>query len=374
MSDLHKQFLDKIKKQERKSGLALLREDGDEGSESESESEGLSPVSITTTWSRTDINHYNIYDEYETNISLIFRKYTLEVDNITFQTYYKECDASNVLFIFNHGGGSSAMTFYKLAEQLKDYSILLYDIRGHGCSTGGEFGYSLEKLTSDFEDVLEASNYTYNFISKEIYLVGHSLGGAILTNYLHNNPTTEFDIKGLAMLDIVEETAVASLSTMSTFIEKIPKLFVTYQQAIDWHIRIARILRNPESAYMSIPDLFIDDGDKLEWRTNLADTQPDWDTWFPHLSQHFVTCGHHVSKILLLAGHEELDKDLMIGQMQGKFQLVIFNNTNTGHFLHEDAPDQVAQTLIDFVKRNNPEEYMKQEMGIVPKWGGKIHS
>ena len=41
----------------------------------------------------------------------------------------------------------------------------------------------------------------------------------------------------------------------------------------------------------------------------------------------------------------------MIGQMQGKYQLVVFNDG--GHFVHEDCDFKVAITLEEFVKRND---------------------
>ena len=37
--------------------------------------------------------------------------------------------------------------------------------------------------------------------------------------------------------------------------------------------------------------------------------------------------------MLVLAGTDRLDKELMIGQMQGKFQLVVV--PDTGHMIHE---------------------------------------
>lgn len=79
--------------------------------------------------------------------------------------------------------------------------------------------------------------------------------------------------------------------------------------------------------------------------------------------------------MLILSGHETLDTNLIVGQMQGKYQLVVFNNNpKIGHFLHEDIPSQIAITLMDFVRRNdNPEDYMKNELGFIPKWGGKIN-
>jgi protein phosphatase methylesterase 1 len=37
--------------------------------------------------------------------------------------------------------------------------------------------------------------------------------------------------------------------------------------------------------------------------------------------------------------------------MQGKFQMQIF--PEAGHFVHEDMPDQTADVVVDFYKRND---------------------
>lgn len=71
----------------------------------------------------------------------------------------------------------------------------------------------------------------------------------------------------------------------------------------------------------------------------------------------------------MLAGAERLDKELMIGQMQGKFQLVVLGGV--GHMVQEvrfslscdasvfdfvvliqDDPAQLAETLVEFWQRN----------------------
>ncbi len=52
----------------------------------------------------------------------------------------------------------------------------------------------------------------------------------------------------------------------------------------------------------------------------------------------------------MLAGTDRLDKELMIGQMQGKFQLAVV--PGVGHMLHEDDPTGVAEILVEFWRRN----------------------
>ncbi|CAL8096517.1 unnamed protein product [Calicophoron daubneyi] len=84
------------------------------------------------------------------------------------------------------------------------------------------------------------------------------------------------------------------------------------------------------------------------WRIDLMKTQPFWHEWFAGLSQLFLSIPE--PKLLLLAGVDRLDKDLTIGQMQGKFQVHIF--PKTGHAVQEDAPDKVAECLARFLVRN----------------------
>jgi protein phosphatase methylesterase 1 len=60
---------------------------------------------------------------------------------------------------------------------------------------------------------------------------------------------------------------------------------------------------------------------------------------------------------LVLAGAESLDKDLMIGQMQGKYQLTVYQDV--GHCLQEDAPDRLAATLLEFWRRNDVQDILK---------------
>lgn len=78
------------------------------------------------------------------------------------------------------------------------------------------------------------------------------------------------------------------------------------------------------------------------------------------LSHSFV--GLPVSKLLILAGNENLDKELIVGQMQGKYQLVVFQDS--GHFIQEDSPIKTAITLIDFWKRND-----SRNVVIKTNWG-----
>lgn len=86
----------------------------------------------------------------------------------------------------------------------------------------------------------------------------------------------------------------------------------------------SRTIRNPTSARISVPSLLREgqlsrssatEDPSWTWRTDLAATEPFWEHWFVGLSKKFL--GAKGGKLLLLAGTDRLDKELMIGQMQG---------------------------------------------------------
>ena len=87
--------------------------------------------------------------------------------------------------------------------------------------------------------------------------------------------------------------------------------------------------------------------EKFVWRIDLTKTEKFWRGWFKGLSNLFLEV--HAPKLLLLAGVDRLDKDLMVGQMQGKFQMQIL--TQCGHAVHEDSPGEVAEALASFALR-----------------------
>jgi len=70
--------------------------------------------------------------------------------------------------------------------------------------------------------------------------------------------------------------------------------------------------------------------------------------WFQGLSQAFLDVS--APKLLLLAGHDRLDKTLTIAQMQGKFQMAVV--PRAGHAIHEDQPKAVADKIWGFLCRH----------------------
>ena len=395
MSDLHRAFVKKMKHHEMASGLPLLSEQEESGGQSllaliqdelknNQPKRPPQPQNSPGQQSPSDTNDTEDRNESESQIISQYELFTAglfpvieayENQGISLQTYYvPPKQVESPIFVFVHGAGSSSMSFAKLTEQLLNQDpsvgVLLYDIRGHGSSSDAT-DYSLEVLIDDFQLILNTFSLKHG-VKNSVFLVGHSLGGAIVSGYakrLTEHGNIKLNIKGICMLDIVEETAVQSLGVMPLFIAKRPKSFETMKEAISWHMKL--LLHNEDSAKVSVPHLLKKD---LSWKMDLKVTEPYWQTWFEGLSKNFLSFTK--PKLLVLSTHEALDKELIIGQMQGKYQLVVFNNNHdVGHFIQEDIPNQLSVCLLDFVKRNeSPAKFMEQELGISPKWGGKINT
>lgn len=103
-----------------------------------------------------------------------------------------------------------------------------------------------------------------------------------------------------------------------------------------------------EDGHFKVPTGIPVENVKYVWRIDLSKTEKYWTGWFEGLSNMFLNCTS--AKMLLLAGVDRLDKDLTIGQMQGKFQMQVL--PQCGHAVHEDVPEKVAEVLASFLARN----------------------
>ena len=103
----------------------------------------------------------------------------------------------------------------------------------------------------------------------------------------------------------------------------------------------------PPAVDRTPPETFTGPG-VYRWRADLARTEPHWTSWFQGLSARFLAAPG--AKLLLLAGVDRLDRELTVGQMQGRFQMQVL--PQVGHTVHEDSPDRVAEVIASFLVRN----------------------
>lgn len=339
------------------------------------------------------------------------REVLLESGN-KFRVYIKG-DAGPVFF-FLHGGGFSGLSWSLLSTQLvKRIKCQCYaiDIRGHGdTETNDDVDLSIDTMSNDIKQVV--AKLWENAECPPIILIGHSMGGALAAHVAARNYIES--LVALCVIDVVEGSALDALSSMQAFLQGRPKMFNSVEQAIEYSIRSGSIKNvesarvsivgqlkkyetaiDPESGQTSMPanlgsqsglvmktELTEEDEEESEkaprvpvfnledvknktdsdgiqtpnanitekyvWRIDLTKTEKYWKEWFKGLSLMFL--GVSVPKLLLLAGVDRLDKDLTVGQMQGKFQMQVL--PQCGHAVHEDSPDEVAEALATFVIRH----------------------
>ncbi|ESO89517.1 hypothetical protein LOTGIDRAFT_234330 [Lottia gigantea] len=323
-------------------------------------------------------------------------------DNNTFRVY--ECGETGPVLVFLHGGGFSGLSWALLANMVSHLvtcRCAAIDLRGHGDSvTSDDKDLSAETMSSDVGEVIKS---LYGEDPPPIILIGHSMGGAIAVHVAEKQLIPS--LIGLCVIDVVEGTAMDALASMQSFLRGRPKIFKSLDSVIEWAVRSGQI-RNVESAKVSMvgqvkrtdndetasaelehnhdieaarvshtTDTILEEevdsaGNKgnnsspsssfktptspektdgqYTWRIDLSETDCYWKGWFEGLSNRFLSCD--VPKLLLLAGVDRLDKDLTIGQMQGKFQMQVL--PQCGHAVHEDVPDRVAEILATFMVRH----------------------
>ncbi|KAK3341655.1 Alpha/Beta hydrolase protein [Lasiosphaeria hispida] len=277
---------------------------------------------------------------------------------VTHHAYLTSPVDNGPLFVMHHGAGSSGLSFALLSAEIRkrlpSAGILSPDARGHGATeTAAEdaVDLSLPTLAADLAAVVRLAAREMGWDGlPPVILVGHSLGGAVVTDVAMSGVLGPA-VLGYAVLDVVEGSAMDALQSMQTYLSTRPVGFATLRDGIDWHVR-SRTVRSSVSARTSVPGLLVERGGgprPWRWRTDLEATQPFWEGWFVGLSKKFL--GAKGGKLLLLAGTDRLDTELTIGQMQGKYALQVF--PEAGHFIHEDLPEKTAIALVDFYRRND---------------------
>ncbi|KAK4530032.1 hypothetical protein CCYA_CCYA03G0889 [Cyanidiococcus yangmingshanensis] len=274
-------------------------------------------------------------------------------------------DASIPTLVLLHGGGHSALSWAALVHYLRkripasSLSVIAFDARGHGEThdVQPETDLSAETQVQDAMAVLNALFGGTQHIPP-LVLVGHSMGGAIAVHLAASGLIPK--LSGLMVIDVVETSALQALPYMQSFLASRRKEFATVEDAIAYVVHGGHV-RNLMSARCSVPPQLVavdqqvspvagaeqSKVQRFRWRTELEHTEVHWRDWFTGMSRRFISVP--APKVLVLAGHDHLDRELMVAQMQGRFQVVIL--PQAGHSVHEDLPEEVANTVAEFLRR-----------------------
>lgn len=329
----------------------------------------------------------------------------VETTRGTFRVYMsKKPQQPGPVIVCLHGGGYSALSWAHFSIEITEMvhcTCVAIDLRGHGDShTDDDDDLSADTMANDVSSVLQK---LFSEEMPEIIMIGHSMGGAICVHVAEMQDLPS--LVGVVVIDVVEGTAMEALASMQSFLRSRPSHFKSIQHAIEWSIRSGQI-RNVQSAKVSMPGQIVnvltgklatnelpleeslqgsldipdekstfssplaipeeaefvpesdtdahftvpvlEDPKKYKWRIDLSKSEKYWPGWFEGLSNKFLNL--RPAKLLLLAGIDNLDKTLTVGQMQGRFQMQVL--ARCGHSVHEDLPHDVAEVVGSFMLRN----------------------
>jgi len=105
--------------------------------------------------------------------------------------------------VLSHGVTLSVRTWVKQMDALPDagFRTIAFDHRGHGASTVGERGHTLETLAADVRSVVESLDL------RDAVLVGHSMGGVAVQLFcLHHPEIAAERVAGIVLLSTLAKT------------------------------------------------------------------------------------------------------------------------------------------------------------------------
>jgi len=331
----------------------------------------------------------------------------------TFCVYEGGSRDAPVTICLLHGAGYSALTWSLMSHHLTslvNVRVVALDLRGHGESqVSDQEDMSCETMASDIKHILNAllgENHS------GVVLIGHSMGGALAAAVAHEeipglqgiiveDVVEGTAIEALAGMHTVLQNRPKQFQSLEQAVEwcvrsgqvrnlesarvSMPGQLVSQDLTLaakiiedkvedadetsteapakrekidnsdsikeededDANFKIPTSPVVPKNVDISPPQTFT--GSQIyKWRIDLSRTEPYWRGWFQGLSQRFLSA--QGAKMLLLAGVDRLDKDLTVGQMQGKFQMQVL--PQVGHTVHEDSPEKVAELIASFLVRN----------------------
>lgn len=94
------------------------------------------------------------------------------------------------------------------------------------------FCFLCSPLLSDVGEVVAEFLPKHGSADDPVILLGHSMGGAIAVRVAHAKLIPS--LAGLALIDIVEGSALEALSAMHGVLQSRPKSFTSVEQAIRW--------------------------------------------------------------------------------------------------------------------------------------------
>ncbi|NHK32738.1 MAG: alpha/beta hydrolase [Asgard group archaeon] len=139
-------------------------------------------MTITKKFTKEELDILTTYDPFpEKRTSISIRRggswYNISVIDIN------ENPVHDYTLICVHGWGSNALNYRYVLKFLAPYfRVIAFDLKGHGESDKEDDTYDIGQFTEELAQLID------HYDPKNLILIGHSMGTAIVMNYLYLNP------------------------------------------------------------------------------------------------------------------------------------------------------------------------------------------
>jgi protein phosphatase methylesterase 1 len=159
----------------------------------------------------------------------------------------------------------------------------------------------------------------------------------------------EDNIAGVVVLDVAEETVISSFKSLEDMVGRWPAAFASPEDYVRWTVAMRRPSSSHSAAISTTDHLVPDIYGRFRMKFNLLEWKDSWVDWFRGFDATFMSLG--VPSLLIMAHYDNLDTDLAVGHMQGRFECQIMSSPLRSHFMQEDSPDELFNMLLTFLRK-----------------------
>jgi non-heme chloroperoxidase len=247
--------------------------------------------------------------------------------------------ADGSLMVLLHGWTNDRRVWGPVAKRLvaTGHRVALYDQRGHGRSTVGERGLTLEALAEDLEAVLAALD------ARDAVVAGHSMGGMAAQAFAVGHPEALAERVGALVLVASACDKVNPQRLRGPFIDtRAADLALGVTATAPLLVRTA-VGRNAHLGHLrAVRDLFVATPPRIRRRLRAAMIEMD-------LSGHVAAIPVPVT---VVAGERDqltpLARSRRIADVIPHAELKVFDDH--GHMLPWEAPHELVEVLVDHAR------------------------
>jgi len=164
--------------------------------------------------------------EFSTNLQHQTGHVTVSDGLRLFQQSWLPPEPSKAAIVLVHGVGEHSSRYHHVADVLvqNNYAVHSFDLRGHGQSPGERFYVdNFDAYVNDLHDFLQQIAATH--AGQPIFLLGHSMGGAIVTLYaIQHQPAVAGIVLSAAALKIGDDIPKLLIALSAVIGRLLPKL------------------------------------------------------------------------------------------------------------------------------------------------------